>query len=217
MQLTDSVGNNVATAGVAVTLSLNPVTGRLPVVSGITTIATDASGLATFTGLSIDAAGSYQFNAIAASLVSAQSNAFTITAGVPAKVQTVTGTPQSTTVLAPFAVPLQVLVTDSLANPVSGVTVSFTAPSPGASATLSAATATTDANGHASVTAVANATAGLYTVTASVSGASSDTFDLTNVGARTPVWCSPSNRQTLPREQLYLRSQFRSPTTAAIR
>ena len=182
VQLTDSVGNSVATAGVAVTLSLNPVTGRLPVVSGITTIATDASGLATFTGLSIDAAGSYQFNAIAASLVSAQSNAFTITAGVPAKVQTVTGTPQSTTVLAPFAVPLQVLVTDSNNNPVNGVTVSFTAPASGASATLSAATATTDANGHASVTAVANATAGSYTVTASVSGASSDTFDLTNVG-----------------------------------
>ncbi len=183
VQLTDSVGNSVATAGVAVTLSLNPVTGRLPVVSGITTIATDASGLATFAGLSIDTAGSYQFTAIAPSLVSAQSNAFTITTGVPAAIQAASGTPQSTTVLAPFAVPLQALVTDSNNNPLSGVTVSFTVPASGASATLSAATATTDANGYASVTAVANATTGSYTVTASVSGVTpSAGFALTNLG-----------------------------------
>jgi len=183
VQLTDNLGNSVTQAGVAVTLSLNPAAGRVPAVSGPATVLTGASGLATFAGLSLDAAGSYQFIAIAPSLVSAQSNAFTISAGSPAEIQTISGTPQSTTVLAPFAVPLQVLVSDSLNNPLSGVSVAFGAPATGASASLSASTATTDANGHASVTAVANSTVGSYTVTASVSGVTpSASFALTNVG-----------------------------------
>src|SRR5262249_2921330 len=57
VQLTDSLGNNVAQAGVTVTLSLNPVAGRLPSVSGTTTVQTNASGLATFSDLSISTAG----------------------------------------------------------------------------------------------------------------------------------------------------------------
>ena len=51
-----------------------------------------------------------------------------------------------------------------------GIGVTFAAPATGASATLSSATAATDAAGHASVSAVANATVGSYTVTASVAG-----------------------------------------------
>ncbi len=183
VQLTDSTGNNVAQAGVAVTLELNPATGRLAAITGTTTVATNASGLASFADLSIGTAGSYQLTAVGTSLVSAQSSAFTITAG-PASAITVTGgSPQSTTVLAPFAAPLQVLVSDAAGNPLSGVTVSFAAPATGASATLSAATATTDANGHAAVSAVANATVGSYTVTASVTGvATPASFALTNTG-----------------------------------
>ena len=75
------------------------------------------------------------------------------------------------------------LVSDSAGNPLSGVAVAFAAPATGASATLSAATATIDAVGHASVSAVANATVGSYTVTASVAGVTpSATFALTNAG-----------------------------------
>ena len=170
VQLTDSTGNNVAQAGVAVTLTLNPAAGRSAAIAGTTTVATNASGLATFADLSIAKAGSYQLTAVGTSLVSAQSSAFTITAGPASTITATGGTPQSTTVLAPFAVPLQVLVSDAAGNPLSGVTVSFAAPATGASATLSSATATTDASGHASVSAVANATVGSYTVTASVTG-----------------------------------------------
>ncbi len=183
VQLTDSIGNNVAQAGVAVTLSLNPAAGRSAALTGTTTVATSASGLATFADLSIATAGSYQLTAVGTSLVSAQSSAFTITAGPAAGIQASGGTPQSTTVLAPFAVPLQVLVSDSAGNPLSGVAVTFAAPATGASATLSSATATTDAGGHASVSAVANATVGSYTVTASVAGVTpTASFALTNVG-----------------------------------
>jgi len=50
-----------------------------------------------------------------------QSNPFVISAGAAAVIAAVAGTPQSTTVLAPFATPLQVLVTDAFDNPLSNV------------------------------------------------------------------------------------------------
>ena len=131
----------------AVTLTLNPAAGRSAAITGTTTVATNASGLASFADLSIATAGSYQLTAVGTSLVSAQSSAFTITAGTASTITVTGGTPQSTTVLAPFAVPLQVLVSDAAGNPLSGVTVTFAAPATGASATLSSATATTDASG----------------------------------------------------------------------
>jgi adhesin/invasin len=182
VRITDSLGNNVAQAGVAVTVSLIPA-GQLVPVSGETTVQTDAGGLATFSGLSISSAGNYQFAAIAPSLISALTNSFTVAAGTPALIQETAGTPQSATVLAPFAVPLQARVTDSLDNPLGAIVVTFTAPASNASATLSAPTATTDANGYASVTAVANHIAGAYTVHAAAAGVSqSASFSLTNLG-----------------------------------
>ena len=194
VQLTDSTGNPVAQADVAVTLTLNPAAGRSASLAGTTTVATNASGLASFADLSIAKAGSYQMTAVGTSLVSAQSSAFTITAGTASSVTAIAGTPQSTTVLAPFAVPLQVQVTDSLANPLGGVVVAFAAPATGASATLSSATAITDSAGHAGVTAVANATAGFYSVTASVAGVTpTASFALTNVGELALIWRSRSS------------------------
>jgi adhesin/invasin len=73
VQLTDSIGNSVAQAGVAVTLSLNPAAA----ITGTTTVATNASGLASFADLRIATVGSYQLTAVGTSLVSAQSSAFT--------------------------------------------------------------------------------------------------------------------------------------------
>jgi hypothetical protein len=91
---------------------------------------------------------------------------------------------QSTTVGTAFANPLGVNVTSN-GSADSGVTVTYaaTASSGGATCTLSATTATTDANGNVtSVTCTANGTAGSYTVTATVTGATTPaTFTLTNV------------------------------------
>ena len=64
-------------------------------------------------------------------------------------------------------------------EPVDGGVVTFTAPASGASAALSAVSATI-AGGSASVTATANGLRGIYTVTASASGAASAGFSLTN-------------------------------------
>lgn len=83
----------------------------------------------------------------------------------------------------PFALPLDVRVTTDDGRPVAGVPVTFAAPASGASATLSATSVTTDANGKASVVATANATTGAYAVTATAEGRVA-TFALGNDGAQ---------------------------------
>ena len=80
------------------------------------------------------------------------------------------------------------VVTSPSGDPVQGGIVYYTPPGSGASAVLSADSATIGANGEAQVTATANGQAGSYTVTASVLGTSSPaSFSLTNVAAVTPV------------------------------
>ncbi|HYD42820.1 MAG TPA: Ig-like domain repeat protein, partial [Anaeromyxobacter sp.] len=80
-----------------------------------------------------------------------------------------------------FSAPLVVLVTDANGLPVSGATVSFSPPASGATASI-AATASTNGSGLASVTATPGAVAGSYAVGASVSGAGTATFTMTNAG-----------------------------------
>ncbi|MGE0132107.1 MAG: choice-of-anchor Q domain-containing protein [Blastocatellales bacterium] len=92
------------------------------------------------------------------------------------------GTPQNTTVNTAFAQPLQATLTES-GNPISGVTITFTAPGSGASATFpSGNTATTNASGQASVNVTANASAGSYSVTANTTPglATAASFSLSN-------------------------------------
>jgi subtilisin family serine protease len=102
------------------------------------------------------------------------------------QIQASGGATQAATVGTAFALPLTVTVRDGAGNPVPGVPVSFSAPSQGASASLSTSTVSTDASGTASVTATANGTAGTYTVTATLVGATgpvSASFTLTNSAA----------------------------------
>ncbi len=96
------------------------------------------------------------------------------------------GTPETANTGAQFTVPFQATVTDSNHNPVSGVAVTFTAPTTGASGTFPGnvliAIATTNGSGVATApTFVANGTAGSYTVTAVATGApTAAVFALTN-------------------------------------
>jgi adhesin/invasin len=102
-------------------------------------------------------------------------------------IQVTGGSPQSTVISTAFGQALEATVKDSNGNPVSGVTVTFTVPASGASATLSSLTAVTDANGHARVTATANGTVGSYNVTATAAGATGTaTFALTNTTTSPP-------------------------------
>jgi len=89
------------------------------------------------------------------------------------------GSGQTATITEAFANALVANVTSG-GTPASGVTVTFSAPSSGASCTPSPATATTDSSGNASVTCTADSTAGTYSVTASATGATSASFSETN-------------------------------------
>lgn len=108
------------------------------------------------------------------------------TTGTPAAISASAGGTQTATTGTAFATALAATVTDSSGNPVSGASVSFTAPSSGASGTFANGTATetdtTNSSGVATAsTFTANSTAGSYTVTATVSGVSTPaSFSLTN-------------------------------------
>ena len=109
----------------------------------------------------------------------------TNTAGAAASVTATAGTPQSTAINTAFGTALQATVRDAGSNPVSGVTVTFTAPGSGASARfsgLTTATAVTNASGIATApTLTANGTTGTYAVTATAPGvATPASFNLTN-------------------------------------
>ena len=88
--------------------------------------------------------------------------------------------PQAAAPSTPFANPLALTVTaNNPAEPVDGGRVTFAAPMSGASAALSATTATI-AGGQVAVSATANATLGSYLATAATVGATSVSFALTN-------------------------------------
>jgi protocatechuate 3,4-dioxygenase beta subunit len=181
--VTDVGGNPVAGATVNFAAPGGGASAAVPA-----TAITDGTGVASVTAVANSIAGSY---GVAASVVGAGAPAIfslTNTAGPAAAVSATGGTPQSTAINTAFTNPLQVTVTDVGGNPVAGVTVNFVAPGSGASATV-AASAVTNPSGIASVTATANATAGSYSVSASVVGvATPATFSLTNTaGTATTV------------------------------
>ena len=103
-------------------------------------------------------------------------------AGTAANIAATSGTPQSTVISAEFTNSLVATVTDSWGNPLRNVTVTFTVPPAGASATLTNNNNVTGANGQATTDVVtANGTAGSYTVTATAPGVSTPAnFVLTN-------------------------------------
>ncbi len=106
VRVRDALGNDAASS-VSVTLSISSGTGSL---SGVTTQSSNASGLATFSGLSINLSGSKTLSASAPGLVSATSSAFTITAGAATQlafVQQPTNTAAGTAIAPPVTVQLK--------------------------------------------------------------------------------------------------------------
>ena len=113
------------------------------------------------------------------------------------------GTPQSHAVDGAFGTPMVATVTTN-GSPTSGVVVTFTAPASGASGKFSdtnknVTTATTDSSGMATAASfAANAMAGSYTVTASISGATPAPFTLTNTtGAPAAIIATSGNGQSV--------------------
>ncbi len=130
--------------------------------------------------------GAYAVTASVAGVIASTTFSLTNTSGPAASVTATSGSLQDATISTPFEAPLVATVVDSNQNPVTGASVTFTAPASGASGTFANSTATetdtTDASGMAtSSTFTANATAGAYAVTATVAGLTPASFSLTNI------------------------------------
>ncbi len=163
-------------SGATVTFTV-PGSGASAVLSSSSAV-TNSAGVASVAATANGAGGAYTVTATAMGLTSTFSLSNLVAA--PSVLTPSPSTPQTAQVGAAFSKPLKVTLTDSAGNPASGVTVTFTAPSSGASATLSSSSVVTNAQGSASVNATANATAGSYNVTASAAGLTA-TFAMTNV------------------------------------
>ncbi len=187
----DTYGNpETGDTSTTVTLAIgaNPGSGTLTCAGGNT--ATVSGGVATFSCSINKASNGYTLSATSnPAHGTVISNGFNIVAGTPASITVVSGSSQSATQGSAFSNPLVAMVSDAEGNPVSGASVTFTAPSSGASGTFSNSsntiTAPTGSNGQVSEVLTANHTGAVYySVTASVVPVSSPaTFvDLLNGG-----------------------------------
>ncbi len=196
----DSHSNPVSGVTVTFTAPASGASGTFATCSGgnataeTCTVTSNASGVATASALTANSTsgGPYTVAASASGLTSVDF-ALTNTAGAAASMSASAGTtPQSTSISTAFGTALAVKVVDSHSNPVSGVSVTFTAPASGASgtfatcsggnATAETCTVTSNASGIATAsTLTANSTSGgPYNVAASASGLTSVDFALTN-------------------------------------
>ncbi|MFY9647147.1 MAG: hypothetical protein WAK29_18355 [Terriglobales bacterium] len=177
----------VTGATVTFTAPASGATGAFSNGTNTETDTTNASGVATSSQFTADAtAGVYMVTAAVSGVTTTASFTLTNVIGALEAISATSGTPQSASVNAPFSAPFVATVVDSNSSPVSGVTVTFAAPSLGAGGTFANGTATdtetTNASGVATSTAfTANGSVGTYTVTASVaSGSEPANFTLTN-------------------------------------
>jgi adhesin/invasin len=181
VQIQNGAGGASNIAGVPIVLSLSSSTGAL---LGTVVQPTDDTGTSTFNDLRVNAVGMKQLVANSQNYAPSQSAAFQISAGAPATITPISGTPQATTVSTAFPLLLQARVQDIADNPVGGASVTFTVPGSGPSGAFSGtATVTTDSNGVAAAPVLtANNTAGNFGATASVAGGGVPaTFALTNL------------------------------------
>jgi len=150
---------------------------------------TNASGVATTssTFTANGTIGAYTVTASVAGVTATTTFSLTNTSGPAASIAATSGSLQDATISTVFEAPLVATVLDANQNPVSGASVTFTAPpSSGASGTFNNGTATetdtTDASGMATSSPfTANANAGAYTVAATVAGLPPASFSLTNI------------------------------------
>ncbi|MEZ5460452.1 Ig-like domain-containing protein [Dokdonella sp.] len=112
---------------------------------------------------------------------------------VPSTIQPANPGPYSATVGLVVNPAIDITVRDALGDPIQGVSVSFAAPSTGASATVVPNPALTDINGVAQVVTTANTVAGAYQISATVAGVATPLqIDLTNL-ADVPASTGPIN------------------------
>jgi hypothetical protein len=178
--------NNNPVSGVTVTFTAPGSGATVAFAGGLTTAVTDGTGVATSAAITASSVlGSYTVVASANPGLSANFS-LTNAGGPPSSVTVVSGAGQGAVINTAFVSPLQVRVIDSVGNPVSGVTVTFTPPASGAGGSFAGGqnTALTDSLGMArSAIFTANGSAGTYNVAATVSGINPANFSLTNLSS----------------------------------
>lgn len=186
----DAFGNTVTTFTDTVTIAIgtnggSPTPGTL---SGTQKVAA-AQGVATFSNLSIDKAGSgYTLAATATGATAGASNAFDITSGAVSKLAFVVGPAASTTAGTVISPPITVAAQDAFGNTVSSFVSNITMaigtnPSSG---TLSGTTSITAVAGIATFSNLSVDKAGTnYTLAASASGLTGATSGQFNITAST--------------------------------
>jgi hypothetical protein len=122
VQLKDAQGNTVRTSGVSTSITLSTGTGSL---TGTLSQLTDATGLATFSNLSINLSGTKKLSALSAGLTASVSDSFVITAATASKLSFTTG-PGGGSAGTPFAIQPVVTLEDAYGNPVPGVAQTVT-------------------------------------------------------------------------------------------
>ncbi len=189
-QVLDSGNNPVSNVTVTFFAPTSGASGTFAGGSTTVTVTTNSGGYAIAGAFQANGTvGSYTVTASVTGVSMTASFTLTNTAGPPSVIVPTAGTPQSATISTTFGTALAAKVTDSGNNPLSGVTVTFTAPTTGGEGPtgtfaggLASTTATTNASGIATASAfTANNTAGSYPITATVSGVSTPAnFVLTN-------------------------------------
>ena len=117
VQVADAQGNNVPVAGTPVSITLSTGAGT---VTGTIPQLTDATGLATFSNLSVNIAGTKRLSASGSGLTPAASDTFVVFAASPSRLAFTTS-PGGGTAGFPFAVQPVVTLQDLYGNTVTGV------------------------------------------------------------------------------------------------
>jgi hypothetical protein len=209
VQVTDALGNTVA--GVPVTLALSSGT-----LNGTLSATTNAQGLAVFSNLSENTAGSFSLKASVSGLTAASSTAFTVTPAAAASLSFTTQPPATVNAGTPFSATVQ--LTDQFGNAVanSGVSVSIglaTGIGNFSKGTLNGVlTATTNAAGQAIFTNLVEDTAGSFNLKASAVGLNSGS---SGGFAVTPAAAAKLAFSTLPPPSVTAGSAF-TPVTVQV-
>ncbi len=183
----DAGFNPVPNVTVKFTAPTSGASGTFPGGVSSASVTTDSSGMATAPVFTANSkTGSYNVSAKVTGVAAAVMFSLTNT-GVPASIAVFAGGGQSGAVLAAFPAALEAVVRDSGNHPLSGISVTFTAPASGPSGIfpsgLSASAVTNSAGLAIAPTFTANAVSGgPYVVTAQAAGVSTPaSFSLTNL------------------------------------
>ena len=201
-----------AVPGVTVTFVDEKGVGTLNPTSGVT----NASGIVATSYQLPNTLGAYKIKASVAGVTATGTFTETATGDAPASLQMVSGNNQSAAANTALSQPLIVQVNDSGGNPITGVSVVFSAPS----GTFTGSPATTNSSGQATVNYTAGTSAGPVTVTAEVDKLTTQISVTVTAGAPASVAITGGNNQaatagtTLPQAlSVVVADQYSNPVS----